>query len=303
MMYELSAQGASNIPDITAGTSGTMASPVLTAIFGGKNVVSAFSAYARYLNGEASDASYQAGKSSIEGGHRRRAEEWKLQKDLATRELAQIDRQITAAQIRVAIAEKDLENHDKQIEQNLVTEEFLRNKYTNEELYGWMLSQISAVYFQTYKLAYDTARRAEKTYRFERGVATSSFIQFGYWDSLRRGLLAGESLSLDLKRMEMAYLDQNKREYELTKHISLAGLDPLAFITLKQSGRCFLELSESVFDRDYPGHYMRRIKNISVTIPCVVGPYTSVNATLTLLSSKTRTDPNAQRPYLEEENR
>ena len=33
---------------------------------------------------------------------------------------------------------------------------------------------------------------------------------------------------------------------------------------------------------------MRRIKNISLTIPCVVGAYTNVNCTLTLLSNKTR---------------
>jgi hypothetical protein len=33
---------------------------------------------------------------------------------------------------------------------------------------------------------------------------------------------------------------------------------------------------------------MRRLKNVRLSIPCVVGPYTSVNCTLTLLRSKTR---------------
>ena len=98
---------------------------------------------------------------------------------------------------------------------------YLRNKYTNKELYVWMLSQISAVFFQSYKLAYDMAKRAEKAYRFERGVTSSNFIQFGYWDSLRKGLLSGERLHLDLKRMEIAYMDQNKREYEIMKQISM----------------------------------------------------------------------------------
>jgi hypothetical protein len=46
-----------------------------------------------------------------------------------------------------------------------------------------------------------------------------------------------------------------------------------------------------MFDLDYPGHYMRRIKNVTMTIPCVVGPYTGVHCRLTLLSSKTRVDP------------
>jgi hypothetical protein len=36
---------------------------------------------------------------------------------------------------------------------------------------------------------------------------------------------------------------------------------------------------------------MRRIKNVAVTIPSVVGPYTSVNCTLTLLRSSVRTSP------------
>ncbi len=39
---------------------------------------------------------------------------------------------------------------------------------------------------------------------------------------------------------------------------------------------------------DYPGHYMRRIKRREPEHPCVAGPLTSINCTLTLLSSTTR---------------
>jgi hypothetical protein len=39
---------------------------------------------------------------------------------------------------------------------------------------------------------------------------------------------------------------------------------------------------------DYPGHYMRRIKSISVTIPNVAGPYTTVSFMLTLNQAKIR---------------
>jgi len=46
-----------------------------------------------------------------------------------------------------------------------------------------------------------------------------------------------------------------------------------------------------MFDMDYPGHYMRRIKNVSLSIPCVVGPYTGIHCKLTLLSSQTRVSP------------
>ena len=38
--------------------------------------------------------------------------------------------------------------------------------------------------------------------------------------------------------MEMAYHDNNKRELELTRHVSLRQLDPLALLTLRLTGSC-----------------------------------------------------------------
>jgi Tc toxin complex TcA C-terminal TcB-binding domain len=35
------------------------------------------------------------------------------------------------------------------------------------------------------------ANRAERTFRHELGVADSNFIEPSYWDSLQKGLLAG----------------------------------------------------------------------------------------------------------------
>ncbi|HEX6971866.1 MAG TPA: toxin, partial [Limnochordia bacterium] len=116
-------------------------------------------------------------------------------------------------------------------------------------------------------------------------------IKFNYWDGGRRGLLAGEALQLDVRRMEMAYHEHNAREYELTKHVSLRQLDPVALLTLKVTGRCEVSLPEWVFDLDCPGHYMRRIKRVSLSIPAVAGPYTSVNCTLSLIKSTLRRSP------------
>ena len=299
---ELAAAGAHAVPDAFAGGAGSFGSPLTFAqVAGGSKTAASLQSVSRLMSMLASLTGTAASVSATMGSNWRRWDDWKQQEKLANRELEQIDKQIAAGEIRTAIAERELENHERQIENSVAVEEFMRNKYTNPELYGWMLSQISAVFFQSYKLAYDVAKRAEKAYRFERGLTSSNFIQFGYWDSLRKGLLSGERLSLDLKRMEMAYLDQNKREYEITRSISLVLHDPMALITLKETGLCELELPEAFFDMDYPGHYMRRIKSVSLTIPCVAGPYTSINCTLTLLSNKTRIDSNAQSDYLEQE--
>jgi Tc toxin complex TcA C-terminal TcB-binding domain/Neuraminidase-like domain len=297
--FELSAQiinatasVAHLIPNLDIGTSGWAGSPVFTAMFGGSNVGSATQAAADVLKVIASQYAFEAQMSGIVGGYQRRWDEWKLQERLANIELRQIEKQLAAAQIRIEIARKELENHDRQRQNAREIDEYMRSKFTNQELYDWMVSEIAAIYFQSYQLAYETARRAEQAYRFERGLTDSSFIRFGQWDSLRRGLMSGERLQLDLRRLEMAYLNENQREFELTKHISLALLNPFALIALKETGRCFINLPEKIFDLDYPGHYFRRIKSVSLTLPCVVGPYTSISCTLRLLKNSIRTNTN-----------
>jgi hypothetical protein len=67
--------------------------------------------------------------------------------------------------------------------------------------------------------------------------------------------------------------------------------DPVALIRLRETGRCVVTLPEALFDLDYPGHYMRRIKSVSLTLPCLTGPYTNVNCTLTLTGSVIRSTP------------
>lgn len=272
------------IPNVKAA-----APPSAGSSYGGGNVGPALQAFGSAAGITASIMNTAASLSATLGGYQRRKEDWTHQADLATKELQQVRKQIAAAEVRVAIAERELENHDSQIENAKEVDEYMRyRKFTNQELYSWMTGKISGIYFQGYQLAYDVAKRAERCYRHELGLRDSNFIQFGYWDSLKKGLLSGEQLHHDLKRMDVSYLDQNKRELELTKNVSLAQFDPSALIQLKQSGKCIVSLPETLFDLDYPGHYLRRIKSVSLSIPCVTGPYTSVNCTLTQLKSSIR---------------
>ncbi|CAN5748130.1 hypothetical protein BH18ACI4_BH18ACI4_05180 [soil metagenome] len=210
--------------------------------------------------------------------------------NLAAIELKQIEQQLTATEIRRAVAEQELRNHDQQIDNARDVDRFLRDKFTNQDLYQHMVGQVSGLYFQSYQLAYDLSKRAERCMQHELGLkyGETSFIRFGYWDSLKKGLLAGDHLADDLKRLEIAYLDGNIREYELTKHVSLVSLAPEQFLALKETGACEFEIPEWLFDLDTPGHFRRRIKMVSVTIPCVTGPYTSVHCKLQLLNNSFR---------------
>ncbi len=269
----------------------------LNTVFSGPGTGSAIEAVARGIGIVGRLMREASSLAATIGSYERRWDDWKLQEKLAKIELQQIDKQIAAAEIREAIAQMDLDNHEKQIELATEVEEFLRDKYTNEELYNWMVGQISGIYFQTYKRVYDIAKRAERAYRFELGLTDSNFIQFGYWDSLRKGLLAGERLHLDLMRMEMAYHENNAREYEITQHFSLALLDAKSLLQLRETGECEFNIPELAFDISYPGHYLRRVKSASLSVPCVTGPYANVSARLTLLKNRVRVNGNSQQDY------
>ncbi|MBK7645942.1 MAG: hypothetical protein IPJ12_01855 [Betaproteobacteria bacterium] len=237
-----------------------------------------------------------AEQQGMMAGHIRRRDEWAFQSNQTLKELQQIDKQILANQIRIDITAKELNNHIEQIEQAKAVDEVMRSKFSNEQLYEWMKTELSKLYFNAYRMALDMARKAERAASRELGVKPLNILGNAYWDSLRDGLLAGERLHQDLKRLEVAYLDQNRREFELTKHISLRRLNPEALVNLRitqteedqKQNRCEFVIPEWLFDLDTPGHYLRRIKSVSVSIPSVVGPYTSINCKLTLLESHVR---------------
>jgi hypothetical protein len=279
---------AALLPQFGYGTSGTYSSPVAIQTIGGEQFSRAASATAAAARASGAILSMTAAGALTQAGYDRRNEEWNLQITLAKKDLDQIEKQIVAAEIQEDIAQKERDNQQRQTDNAQAVTDHLTGKYTNQQLFGWMQGQLSSLHFQAYKLAFQVARKAERAFRHELGVPDAGFIQFGYWDSLKKGLLAGERLQSDLRRMEAAYLDQNVREFEITKHVSLTALNPAALILLKATGRCEVEIPEWLFDMDYSRHCMRRIKSLALSIPCVAGPYTSVNCTLTQLSSKVR---------------
>jgi hypothetical protein len=286
------------VPRVTTGASGMAGTPVATADpVDGARLAKASEMGARALEVVSTAASIGASVLGVTSSWQRRTEEWKHQRAMADKETTQIERQIEAAKVRVALAERELASHQRQIDNARSVREFMEQRFTNVELYHWMIGQLSTLYFQSYQLTYDLAKQTERAYRHELALPEATFIQFGYWDSLKKGLSAGEGLQLDLERMDTSYLKNNAREYEITRHVSLALLDPVALTQLQTAGACEFAVPEALFDLDYPGQYLRRIKSVSVTVPCVTGPYTGVPMRLTLVSSRTRVDPSAAGDY------
>jgi Tc toxin complex TcA C-terminal TcB-binding domain len=277
------------IPDI--GIQGQPLGVGVSTSFGGSTLSKASSYEASFSRAKAERFTYEAGKTAKTVSYTRREQEWAFQSNLAAGEITIIFKQLRAAQIREAIAEREWKNHQQQIRNAQEIEQFLKDektgKKTNQAFYAWMKREVRGLYSQCFQFAFDIARKCERALQYELGNPALSFLQFSYLAG-KEGLLAGEKLYLDVKRMEMAYHELNQREYELTRHISVLQLNPNALIQLRATGRCTIVLPEELFDMDGPGHYFRRIKSVALSIPCVTGPYTGVNCTLRLLKSAIR---------------
>lgn len=264
---------------------------------GGTHFGFGIGATANAANAVAERLNFEARRAARINAFAQRERDWAFQSNVAAGEINQIFKQLRAAQVREAVAQRELEVHRQTIQHALEIENFLNGdgleksgKKANKALYAYLKREVRGLYAQAFQLAFDVARKAERAMQHELGQPGLTYLQFGYMAG-KEGLLAGEKLFMDVKRMELAYLEMNRREYELTKHVSLLQLDPLALVRLRTTGRCTFTVPEQAFDMDAPGHYFRRIKSVAVSIPSVVGPYTSVNCTLTLLKSSIRTTP------------
>ena len=294
---ELVAKVLHAIPEFQAGAAGGFSSPFVTTQFGGQMFGDAASAIAAGFSKTANKHETEADMAAIQAEYQRRRDEWQHEAQLLVKEKAQIDKRIVETQLKMEISSAELRRHDLEVDNSKKVAAYLRDKYTNQQLYGWMLGQLSGVYFRAYTVAFDAAQQAERAFRFERGDQSSAFIEFSYWDSLKNGLFAGERLLLDLRRMEAAHVEGDRRSMEVTRHISLRQDYPIALIELLASGRCQIAVTEALLDGDFPGHYFRRVKTANLTITGTLRPHTNVNCTLTLLENRIRTDANASGNY------
>lgn len=237
----------------------------------------------------------------------RRRQEWEIQKNSAESEVRQIDAQLDALTVRRTAAEMQREYLEIQQAQTQAQLEFLQRKFSNKALYSWLRGRLAAVYYRFYDLTAARCMMAEAAYGWQTGE-TTRYIKPGAWQSAHAGLMAGESLLLNLTEMEQAWLKWDHRALEVTRTVSLAdvysadkvdlaakiaelltgsgsGSTPaetgLSLTTDKQLHAAF-NLKALNIAEDYPAGLgkTRRIRQISVTLPALTGPYQDVRAVL-----------------------
>ncbi len=226
----------------------------------------------------------------------RRDAEWTQALDQAKLEAEQIKAQLAAQEAQHHATQLQLRQAQTALNQAKATHDFLlsSNRFSRSQTYDWLNSKFAGFYHTAYTTAQSLCQAAEACWQYEMGDFTRTFIRPGAWNASYRGLGAGEELKMSLQQMHSQYLQNNRRDLEIRKTVSLKDLkdkDPgdnlnktwaEIKLSLIQHGTCAFELTSAMFEEDYAGenHYLRRIKTISVTLPACLGPYQDIRAVL-----------------------
>ena len=176
------------------------------------------------------------------------------------------------------------------------TAEFLANKFTNVELYDWMSSILEGVYGFFLQHATAMARLADAQLAFERQEIPPAIIQSDYWEAPtdelslgvevdgrtpdRRGLTGSARLLQDIFRLDQYAFETDRRKLQLTRTLSLARMGPAEFQRFRETGVMRFNTIGEMFDRDFPGHYLRLIKRVRTSVIALVPPTQGIHATL-----------------------
>ena len=225
-----------------------------------------------------------------------RKQEWQFQLELSNQEVIISDQEIVLASDHVEIVTQEKVISELQATNAKDTIEFLSTKFTNVNLYDWMSVILEEVYRFFLQQATSTAKLSENQLAFERQEVPPAYIQSDYWiapsggtgsSSLnapaldRKGLTGSARLLQDIYQLDQYAFNTNKRKLQLSKTLSLAILAPAEFQRFRETGVMVFATPMEMFDRDFPGHYLRLIRRIRTSVIALIPPTQGIHATLT----------------------
>ena len=237
----------------------------------------------------ASAASTTAGMLQTMASYERREEEWILQRDLAENDYQVGTVQIDVAKTQVRLATVEEQIGDLQAEHARDTLTYLQTKFTSAQFFRWLVTEYSKIYERSLSAATEMAHLAYRQLVFERQASITNPIADNYMDvpsadSLvdgnARGITGSARLLRDLVALEQEAVQSNVRRLHMSKIFSVRRLAPDALYQLISTGEMLFETPESLYDRDYPGHYHRIIEQVRVSIVALTPATEGIRASL-----------------------
>lgn len=246
---------------------------------------------------QAITAETRAQVASLQATFERRRQEWELQAALAEQDVEIGARQIELAQDHLAVVQQERAIAGLQADHAKSEVDFLANKFTNVELYEWMSGVLGRVYSYFLQQAAAMARLAQSQLAFQRQDPSLSYIRADYWEPPsefgdvptgtdgeapdRRGLTGSARLLQDIYRLDQYAFETDQRKLQLKHTLSLAQLAPFEFQQFRETGVLPFATPMELFDRSFPGHYLRQIKRVRTSVVALVPPTQGIRATLT----------------------
>ncbi|WP_055565380.1 LamG-like jellyroll fold domain-containing protein [Streptomyces atriruber] len=227
--------------------------------------------------------------------HARQVQNWRLQTSLAAQDARVADQQVLLAVDQRVIAEQEADAVRLRADQARATIDFLDRAFTGPELYEWMSGVLAGVYRTMLQQATALARLAQAQLAFERQEKSAAFVLADYWQppsegaapeqsgvsTDRRGLTGSARLLQDVALLDEYAFETERRKLNVSQTFSLAQRLPLEFELFRHTGTLRFATPMDWFDRDFPGHHLRLIKRVSVSVVGLVPPGRGIRATLT----------------------
>lgn len=242
---------------------------------GGNNVSAPMARAAQALYATADAASMIADELQTQAGYNRRAAEWAFDKSQVEWDIKILDQQLDETNIELkasTIALAQCEQDRVNLKEAYVT---MTTGFCIIPVYNWLVARQEHLYGAAYDAVRSLCLVVEAAWRYEIGdYRRTSFINTTAWRNNYKGMLVGESLLVNLQHMENEYLLKNERRLTIKKSFSLkahAGEPAWANVFKKQNPPpaslvYSFAFSASDFDKNYPGHYLRQLKYVSVTL-------------------------------------
>lgn len=258
------------------------------------STAAAAGSFAAAFSSLASVHSTYAQIASQQASFERRRKEWQQNQTLARFDAQALSTQRKIADVRVSMKEQEVRIAEINIDNAESVVDFLASKFTNKELYEWMSRVMQGLYSAQLQQATATARLAQQQLSFDL-LQEINTIRADYWtmpvegslnpnatdkEPDRRGLTGSARLLRDIEDLDGLVVSQAQRRLQLTRTISLASMAPGELQRLKETGELWFETKEVDFDREFPGHYFRRIHRVRVSVLALTPPVRGIRATL-----------------------
>ena len=220
------------------------------------------------------------------GEFERRKDENKMEAKAASEVVKSIEANLDRLQVEYEEELGTLQVLQEKSRQTRMLYEFQKKRSTNADFFNWYVSRIGTLYSSAFDVTVKFCRMAERAFQDEVGDPTLVFVK-PVFATKYRGLLSGQSLMLDLQRMELAHAERgSSNANEGSRSISLREINPRQLDALKSTGRAMFTVREKELDKDAPDEFERRIKSMNIRLPGASKSGQSVAGKLSLVNHR-----------------